>query len=158
MAAGVLGERADRSAGDLPGPHRAAGNREGADEARRRRGRLATLACTAAVFGLSTGPEKGWLSAITLGSGLVAPAAFVAFAVVERTAENPIVPFSLFFDRNRLATFTATFLTGGVTFTMAVLIALYVQTIMGYGPMRAAIGFIPFAIARPSGWARPRGW
>ena len=34
---------------------------------------------------------------------------------------------------------------------MAVLIALYVQTIMGYGPMRAAIGFIPFAIATAIG-------
>jgi EmrB/QacA subfamily drug resistance transporter len=114
-------------------------------------GVLATLACTAAVFGLSTGPEKGWLSAITLGSALVALAAFVAFAVVERTAENPIVPFSLFFDRNRMATFAATFFTGGVTFTMAVLIALYVQTMMGYGPLRAAIGFIPFAIATAIG-------
>ncbi|MGA9679456.1 MAG: MFS transporter [Mycobacterium sp.] len=114
-------------------------------------GVLATLACTAAVFGLSTGPEKGWLSAITLGSGLVALAAFVAFVLVERTAENPIVPFSLFFDRNRMATFGAMFLTGGVTFTMAVLVALYVQTIMGYGPMRAAIGFIPFALATPIG-------
>jgi EmrB/QacA subfamily drug resistance transporter len=128
-------------------------------------GVLATLACIAAVFGLSTGPEKGWLSAITLGSGLVALAAFLAFALVERMAENPIVPFSLFFDRNRMATFAATFLTGGVTFTMAVLIALYVQNIMGYGPMRAAIGFIPFAIATAIGagassrlvkWLSPR--
>jgi EmrB/QacA subfamily drug resistance transporter len=116
-------------------------------------GVLATLACTAAVFGLSTGPEKGWQSPITLGSGLVALAAFVAFALVERTAENPIVPFSLFFDRNRMAAFAATFLTGGVTFTMAVLIALYVQNIMGYGPMRAAIGFIPFAVATAVGVA-----
>ena len=48
----------------------------------------ATLACTAAVFGFSTGPEKGWLSAATIGSGLVALAAFVAFVAVERTAEN----------------------------------------------------------------------
>ena len=38
VAAGVFGERADRAAGDLPGPHRAAGNPEGADEARRHRG------------------------------------------------------------------------------------------------------------------------
>ena len=73
-------------------------------------GVLATLACTAAVFCLSTGAGEGWLSAITLGSGLVALAAFVAFALVERTAENPIVPFSLFFDRNRMATFAAMFL------------------------------------------------
>ena len=112
---------------------------------------LATLGCTAAVFGFSIGPEIGWQSAITIGSGLVALAALVAFVVVERTAENPIVPFSLFSDRNRLATFAAMFLAGGVSFTLAVLVALYVQSIMGYGPLRAGIGFIPFAIATTIG-------
>jgi hypothetical protein len=112
---------------------------------------LATLISTAAVFGLSMGPEKGWLSATTIGSGLVALAAFVAFVVVERTAENPIVPFSLFFDRNRLAIFAAFFLSRGVGFTLTVLIALYVQNIMGYSPMHAAISFIPFAIAMTIG-------
>ncbi len=99
---------------------------------------LATLVCTAAVFGISMGPEKGWLSATTIGSGVVALAAFVAFVVVERTAENPIVPFNLFFDRNRLATFAAMFLAGGVMFTLILLVALYVQDIMGYS--RAARG------------------
>ena len=112
---------------------------------------LATLGCTAAVFGLSMGPEKGWLSATTIGSCVVALAAFVAFAVVERTAENPIVPFDLFFDRNRLATFVVMFLAGGVGFTLTVLLGLYVQTIMGYSPLRAAIGFIPFGIAMAIG-------
>jgi Major Facilitator Superfamily len=112
---------------------------------------LATLSCTAAVFGLSLGPQKGWLSATTIGAGLVALAAFVAFVVVERTAENPIVPFSLFFDRNRLATFAAMFLTSGVGFTLTVLIALYVENIMGFSPLRAAVGFIPFAIAAAIG-------
>jgi hypothetical protein len=34
-------------------------------------------------------------------------------ALVEHTAENPIVPFSLFFDGNQLGTFATTFLTGG---------------------------------------------
>ncbi|EUA76347.1 putative membrane protein [Mycobacterium xenopi 4042] len=71
----------------------------------------------------------------------------MAFAIVERTAENPIVPFDLFFDRNRLATFAAIFLAGGVLFTLTVLIGLYVQDIMGYSALRAGVGFIPFAIA-----------
>lgn len=108
---------------------------------------LATLACTAAVFAFSIGPEQGWISTITVGSGLVSLGAFAAFAVVERTAENPIVPFDLFFDRNRLATFMAIFLAGGVLFTLTVLIGLYVQDIMGYSALRAGVGFIPFAIA-----------
>ena len=33
---------------------------------------LATLGCTAAVFGFSMGPEKGWLSPLTVGSGVAA--------------------------------------------------------------------------------------
>jgi len=128
-------------------------------------GVLATLACTAAVLALSTGAEHGWLSAITLGSGLVALAAFVAFTLVERTAENPIVPLSLFSDRNRVATFATMFLTGGVTFAVTVVIGLYVQNVMVYGPLRAAISFTPFAFATPIGgilsarlvtWLSPR--
>ncbi|MBS4729535.1 MFS transporter [Mycobacterium sp. SM1] len=112
---------------------------------------LATLACTAAVFGFAMGPEKGWLSATTIGSGAVALGAFVAFTVVERTAENPIVPFDLFFDRNRLATFTTIFLAGGVLFTLSVLLALYVESILGYSALRAGVSFIPFAIAAATG-------
>lgn len=108
---------------------------------------LATVACTAAVFGFSQGPENGWLEPMTLLSGLVAAAAFGAFVLVERTAVNPVVPFSLFRDRNRLATFAAIFLAGGVMFTLTVLIGLYVQDIMGYSALRAGICFIPFVIA-----------
>jgi predicted MFS family arabinose efflux permease len=113
----------------------------------------ATGAALATVFGLSMGPEKGWLSATTIGPGLVAVTAFVVLLAVERTAENPIVPFSLFFDRNRLATFAAMFLVRGISFTMTVLLAIYMQSIMGYSPLRAAIGFIPFAVALAIGTA-----
>jgi len=108
---------------------------------------LATVACTAAVFGFTQGPENGWLAPLTLLSGFAAIAAFAAFVLVERTAINPVVPFRLFRDRNRLATFAAIFLAGGVMFTLTVLIGLYVQDILGYSALRAGIGFIPFVIA-----------
>ncbi len=108
---------------------------------------LATVACTAAVFSFSMGPEKGWISVTTIGSAVLGLAAFIAFTLVERTAENPVVPFDLFFDRNRLATFVAIFLGGGVLFTVTVLIGLYVQELMGYSALRAGVGFIPFTIA-----------
>jgi hypothetical protein len=114
---------------------------------------LATLVCSAGVFGMSMGPEKGWLSASTIVLGVVAATAFVAFLVVERTAENPIVPLSLFLDRDRVATFAAMFLVRGIGFTMTVLLAMYVQSIMGYSPLRAAVGFIPFAFAMAIGTA-----
>ncbi|MEB3983924.1 MFS transporter [Mycobacterium sp. 663a-19] len=112
---------------------------------------LATLMCTAAVFGFSMTPENGWASVPTIGSIVVALGAFVAFVVVERTAENPIVPFDLFFDRNRLATFAAIFLAGGVLFTLTVVVSLYVQTVMGYSGLRVGVTFVPFAIAAAVG-------
>ena len=108
---------------------------------------LATLACTAAVFGFSCGPEYGWDSPVTLISGAAAAVFFGAFVLVERSAENPVVPFALFLDRNRLATFGAIFLAGGVMFTLTVLIGIYVQDILGYSPLEAGIKFIPFVIA-----------
>src|SRR5271167_3822980 len=108
---------------------------------------LATLACTAAVFAFSMGPERGWVSLTTIGSGVVALVAAIAFIIVERTAENPVVPFELFRDRNRLVTFTAIFLAGGLMFSLTVSIGLYVQDILGYTALGAGIGFIPFVIA-----------
>ncbi|BBY77999.1 putative MFS-type transporter EfpA [Mycolicibacterium parafortuitum] len=108
---------------------------------------LATMGCTAAVFGFSMGPEAGWTSPVTIGSGVAAVGCLLAFLWVERTAENPVVPFSLFLDRNRVATFAAVFLAGGVMFTLTVTIGLYVQDIMGYSALRAGVGFIPFVIA-----------
>ncbi|MDT5146849.1 MAG: hypothetical protein QOC58_1494, partial [Mycobacterium sp.] len=108
---------------------------------------LATLACTAAVYAFSMGPEKGWVSVTTIGSGAVAMAAALAFVMVERTAENPVVPFDLFRDRNRLVTFVAIFLAGGLMFSLTVCIGLYVQDILGYSALRAGLGFIPFVIA-----------
>jgi hypothetical protein len=108
---------------------------------------LATLGCSAAVFGFSMGPEKGWLSPITVGTGVAALVLLAAFAFVERTARNPVLPFDLFRDRNRLATFAAIFLAGGVMFTLTVLIGLYVQEVMGYSALHAGVSFIPFVIA-----------
>ncbi|MGE2730489.1 MFS transporter [Mycolicibacterium vaccae] len=108
---------------------------------------LATMGCTAAVFAFSMGPEAGWTSPVTLGSGVAALGCLIAFLWAERTAENPVVPFELFRDRNRVATFAAVFLAGGVMFTLTVLIGLYVQDIMGYSALKAGIGFIPFVIA-----------
>src|SRR6185437_8269009 len=114
---------------------------------------LATLGCTAAVFGFSMGPEQGWLSPVTVGSGVAALVFLIAFLFVERTADNPVVPFELFKDRNRVATCAAIFLAGGVMFTLTVLIGLYVQDIMGYSALRAGVGFIPFVIALGVGLA-----
>lgn len=108
---------------------------------------LATLACTAGVLVFTQGPPRGWADPWVIGAGVAAVLLLGAFLVVERNADHPLVPRSLFTERNRVMTFISLFLAGGVLLTLTVMIGLYVQDVLGYSALRAGIGFIPFAAA-----------
>lgn len=106
---------------------------------------LATLGCTGIVFGFTEGPEMGWTSAPVLGALIGGVALFVIFLMVERRAENPLLPFSLFKNKNRVFTFVSLALMGAVMFSLAPFVALFVQDILGYSPLHAGLAFVPFA-------------
>jgi EmrB/QacA subfamily drug resistance transporter len=108
---------------------------------------VATLACAAAVLVFTQGPPRGWADPWVIGAGVAAVLLGIAFLFVERSADNPLVPLSLFSDRNRVMTFISLFLAGGVLLTLTVMIGLYVQDVLGYSALHAGIGFIPFALA-----------
>lgn len=108
---------------------------------------LATLGCAAAVMVFTQGPPRGWVDPWVIGAGVAAVALGIAFLVVERSADHPLVPLWLFRDRNRVATFVSLFMAGGVLLTLTVMIGLYVQDVLGYSALHAGIGFIPFALA-----------
>ncbi|HEY7054180.1 MAG TPA: MFS transporter [Mycobacterium sp.] len=108
---------------------------------------LATLACTMAVLVFTQGPPLGWASPWVVGAGVATVLLLGAFLLVERTAEHPLVPLSLFTHRNRVMTFVSLFMAGGVLLTLTVMIGLYVQVVLGYSALRAGICFIPFAVA-----------
>jgi EmrB/QacA subfamily drug resistance transporter len=107
---------------------------------------LATLGCSAAVLVFTQGPPRGWIDPWVIGAGVAAAVFFISFLIVERSAENPLVPFSVFDNRNRVMTFISLFLGGGVLLTVTVMIGLLVQDVLGYSALRAGICFIPFAI------------
>ena len=108
---------------------------------------VATLGCAAAVLVFTQGPPRGWLDPWVIGAGVAAVLLGIAFLIVERSADNPLVPLSLFNDRNRVMTFVSLFLGGGVMLSLTVMIGLYVQDVLGYSALHAGIGFIPFAVA-----------
>ncbi len=85
---------------------------------------LATLGCTSAVLVFTQGPPRGWVDPWVIGAGVASALFFLAFLVVERTADHPIVPFSVFDNRNRVMTFISLFLAGGVMLTATVMIGL----------------------------------
>ncbi|MFC9789886.1 MFS transporter [Rhodococcus sp. NPDC127528] len=106
---------------------------------------LATVGCTAIVFGLSEGPELGWGSAAVIGALIGGVLLLGAFLLVERNAKNPLLPLTLFENRDRVATILAIFFVGAVMFSVAAFVALFVQDVLGYTPLKAGLAFIPFA-------------
>jgi EmrB/QacA subfamily drug resistance transporter len=108
---------------------------------------LATLGCTSAVLVFTQGPPRGWVDPWVIGAAVAAVLFFIGFLVVERSAENPLVPFSVFNDRNRVMTFISWFLGGGVLLTVTVMVGLLAQDVLGYSALRAGISFLPFAVA-----------
>lgn len=98
---------------------------------------LATLGCTSAVLVFTQGPPRGWLDPLVIGAAVASATFFISFLLVERTAQHPIVPFSVFDNRNPVMTFVALLLAGGVLLTLTVMIGLLVQDVLGYSALRA---------------------
>src|SRR5436190_2494213 len=63
---------------------------------------LATLGCTSAVLVFTQGPPRGWVDPWVIGAAIATVGFLAAFLIVERTADHPIVPFSVFDNRNRV--------------------------------------------------------
>ena len=112
---------------------------------------VATFACCSIVFSILMGSEHGWRSAPTLVPALMAAVALPVFFAIERRAENPVLPWSLFQNRSRVATFVALFLSGGLTGTLALVFTLYVEDVLGYSASKTAVSFVPFAVATAVG-------
>ena len=96
---------------------------------------LGTLGCTLLVLAVNEGPS-GWGRPIVVGSFVVGTLALIAFVVVQRRARNPILPFSLFDNPNRVAALIAILLSSMVMMCMAVFISLYLQGILKYTPLQ----------------------
>jgi EmrB/QacA subfamily drug resistance transporter len=108
---------------------------------------LATLGCALAVFGGLEGPTWGWRNPAIIGALAVGVLLLLAFVVVERHTENPLLPWSLFESRDRVAALVGIVFSGATFTALTVYFAQFAQNILGYSPMKAGLAFIPFTIA-----------
>lgn len=101
------------------------------------------------VYGLVEAPTHGWLASRTIGllGGSVVLIAF--FVINELRVRHPLVPFHIFRIRNvTAANLTMMPIVAGM-FSTFFFISLYVQTVLGYSPVRTGFSFlvIPVVIA-----------
>ena len=113
----------------------------------------ATLGLVALVFGLSRAPMDGWSSTTVLTSLALSAAFLGAFVLNETRSDDPLLPLGLFRVRNVAGGDLAALIIAASLFSLFYFLTLYVQTVLGYSPVRTGIGFLvmPFVIAVFSG-------
>ena len=114
---------------------------------------LATGGLMSLVFGLSKAPSAGWDSATVWGFIAAGLALFATFLWHERRTDQPMMPLSLFKIRNVLGANLAFLVIACTMFSMFFFLTLYVQTVLGYSPVKSGLSFLPttFIVATVSG-------
>ncbi|ONT77382.1 MFS transporter, partial [Burkholderia cenocepacia] len=102
-----------------------------------------TASLMLAVYGIVGGNEAGWLSTQTvalIGAAVVLLALFIA---IESRAAHPLMPLTLFAARNVALANTIAVLWAAAMFAWFFLSALYMQRVLGYGPLQVGLAFLP---------------
>lgn len=98
------------------------------------------------VYTLVDAEQAGWGSTQTLVLGAISVALLVAFVVVERRQDRPLVPFSIFRLRTLRGANIAGVLIGASLFSMFFFISLYLQLVLGKEPLETGLAYLPLAL------------
>jgi EmrB/QacA subfamily drug resistance transporter len=98
----------------------------------------------ALVYGLVRSATHGWGSSVTIGSFVVALALLVSFVVIESRSSEPLVRLSIFRVRSLLTANLSMFLAFSGIFAVFFFNTLYIQKVLGFGPLKAGLAFLPF--------------
>ncbi|MFL5958995.1 MAG: MFS transporter [Gaiellaceae bacterium] len=98
----------------------------------------------ALVYGLVRSASHGWGSAQTIGSFVVALVLLTAFVMIEQRSAEPLVRLSIFRVRSLLTANVSMFLAFSGMFAMFFFNSLYIQQVLGFGPLKAGLSFLPF--------------
>ena len=103
-----------------------------------------TSGLMALVYAIVGAQSAGWGSAKTLGFFSLAVVLLAVFVAIELRAKAPLVRLSIFRIRSLLTANVAMFLAMSGMFAMFFFNTLYIQRVLGYGPLKAGIAFLPF--------------
>jgi EmrB/QacA subfamily drug resistance transporter len=123
---------------------RGAGLRAGADVAG------AVLVTSGLMLGIYTvvkAESDGWLSGRTLGLGAVSLVLLAGFFVRQARAATPLMPLRLLRSRNASGSYLAQMLSLSAMFSFQIIVALYMQKVLGYDALETGLAMLPAAVA-----------
>ena len=108
---------------------------------------LATTSLGAIVFAITQGESAGWTSAQTHLIGLGGLAGLLLFALMERRTDTPLLRIERLADRAVGGGLFLMLAAAGSIFGLFLLSSMYLQNVLGMGPLSTGFAFIPLALA-----------
>ncbi len=96
------------------------------------------------VFGLVHSATHGWSSTATIASFIASAVLLTAFVLIELRTSAPLVRLSIFRVRSLTTANLSMFLAFSGMFAMFFFNTLYIQKVLGFGPLKAGVAFLPF--------------
>jgi EmrB/QacA subfamily drug resistance transporter len=112
---------------------------------------LATAGFGALVFAFSRAADAGWTSLETLGAGAAGLVALGGFAALELRTSRPLLRVSRLADRAVGGGAAMMLATSAVMFGAFLLTSLYMQNVLGAGPLETGLAFLPIALVIGAG-------
>lgn len=104
------------------------------------------IGVSAVVFGL-TRAEAGLIEGGALPLIAVGVLFLGAFVLIERRSAGPLLPLRVIIDRTRGGAFAAQFLAGAAMIGVTLYVTLYLQQVLGFGPLVSGLASLPLAAA-----------
>jgi EmrB/QacA subfamily drug resistance transporter len=108
---------------------------------------LGTGSLAALVFAITQAESAGWTSLQTIGLGAAGISGLAAFTAFERTVEKPLLNVERLADRAVGGGLFLMLVAAGSIFGLFLLCSLYLQNVLGTGPLKTGLAFIPLALA-----------
>lgn len=108
---------------------------------------LVTAGLALLAYGIVGTDQYAWASAHTVVVLAAAAVLLALFVVVQRRVREPLVPLRLFRSRWVTGANVTMLLIGAAFFSMWYFLSLYLQDVLGYGPLRTGLAFLPMTAA-----------
>ncbi len=99
------------------------------------------------VYALVDANDAGWGSGQTIGLLALSVVLLVSFVVVELRTKHPIMPLTIFRNRNVASADAVALLVGASLFSMFFFISLYLQQVLGFSALKAGLSYLPLSLA-----------
>ncbi|HSA48679.1 MAG TPA: MFS transporter [Yinghuangia sp.] len=106
---------------------------------------LVTAGLMLSIYTVVKVEEYGWISSHTLGLGAAGLALLAGFAVRQATAATPLMPLRILRSRGVSGANLVQILMVAALFSFQILVALYLQQVLGYGAAETGLAMLPAA-------------